>query len=90
MAKTYEEVREKIEKDEYNAPSELYKTDKTRYREIEQKLAATFKADALEVAGLTGHPKADKVYSKAWENGHAYGYSEVLIHLLDLSELVLD
>lgn len=30
-----------------------------------------FKGDALEEVGLTGHPKAEDVWSKAWDAGHA-------------------
>lgn len=66
-----------------------YKRLKTEYQEDEARLAEEFKKDALEEVGLTGHPKADLVYSKAWEAGHSSGFSSVFYHLEDLSELVL-
>jgi hypothetical protein len=47
-----------------------------------------FKADALEEAGLTGHPNADKIFAKSWEDGHSSGYYEVFSILCDLAELV--
>lgn len=31
-----------------------------------------------------------KIYSKAWADGHAYGFSEVEIHYSEIAELVLD
>lgn len=37
-----------------------------------------FKADLLSHLGVTGHPKADRLYALAYEYGHAHGYSEVL------------
>lgn len=61
---------------------ELYEADMQRRLD-------EFKADALEKAGLTGHPKADKVYHKAWEMGHSSGLHEVAHYLMDLAELVL-
>lgn len=31
-----------------------------------------------------------KIYSKAWADGHAYGFNEVEIHYGEIAELVLD
>lgn len=58
------------------------------YREEDSRLAEEFKADALAEVGLTGHPKADKVYHLAWEYGHSAGFSEVMNYLPDLADLV--
>jgi hypothetical protein len=58
------------------------------YREEESRLTEQFKADALAEVGLTGHPKADKVYHLAWEYGHSAGLSEVMNYLPELAELV--
>jgi len=48
-----------------------------------------FKVDALREAGLEGHPKADIVYRKAWEHGHASGLSDVVYWLQEFAEVVL-
>ena len=61
---------------------ELYGADTARRH-------AEFKADVLEEVGLTGHPKADKVFEKAWEMCHSAGYSEVTNYMYDLADLVL-
>lgn len=36
------------------------------------------------------HPKADLLWSKAWDRGHSMGLSEVWFDLTDLSELLSD
>jgi len=48
-----------------------------------------FRTDAIHEAGLTGHPKADKCWEKAWEHGHSSGNSEVLFWLKEFAEVVL-
>lgn len=40
-------------------------------------MAAQFKADLEAEYGMTGHPKADALFSVAWDEGHAYGFAEV-------------
>ena len=60
------------------------------YREEETRLMALFYKDAIDDVGLTGHPKADKAYSLAWEHGHASGLYEVHSWLQELAELVKD
>jgi hypothetical protein len=49
-----------------------------------------FYHDALSALGIVGHPKADKAYQIAYENGHAGGMSEVFGYLMDLAELLRD
>lgn len=52
-------------------------------------LEAEFRRD-LEVEYLmVGHPKADLLYAKAWDRGHAGGLHDVANHYSDLVELVL-
>jgi hypothetical protein len=38
--------------------------------------------------GIENNPKADKMLSIAWEEGHANGYYEVYLHAMDLVELI--
>lgn len=54
----------------------------------DRRLYYLFKKEALEHVGLENHPKKDLIYSKAWEDGHAYGFSEVLCHLESLSDFI--
>jgi len=64
-----------------------------RKRKNNEALAAMeerFQNDAIETAGLTGHPKASKAYGLAYELGHAYGYGEVLGYLERIAEVLLD
>ena len=49
-----------------------------------------FRKDALQEAGLTGHPKAEKAFEMAWERGHSSGYHEVFNCLLPLADLLLN
>lgn len=59
------------------------------FRVENRRLEAEFKADALEYVGLTNHRLAEKVWDKAWSDGHAYGYREVLNELEALADIVL-
>lgn len=56
----------------------------------ERRIHAQFKADLLDEFGLTNHPKADKIFEYVWQEGHAYGHSEVYGKMLDLAELFTD
>lgn len=49
-----------------------------------------FALQALEVAGIAGHPKANQAYYLAYEYGHASGFQDTLEYLCDLAELVLE
>lgn len=49
-----------------------------------------FKVALLDELGLTGHPKAEKVFSRAWERGHSSGdLGEVYSYAVDYADLVL-
>ena len=68
----------------------IHKVEMEKWNAENNRVHAEFRADATEYAGLKDHPKADAVWSKAWEHGHSSGFSEVLYWLEDLAELVLD
>ena len=56
-----------------------------------EKEAREKKAHKLELAekhGLVDHPKLGLLYEKAWQHGHANGWSEVAFWFEDLAELV--
>jgi hypothetical protein len=66
---------------------ESYKIYKDIYNQESKKLYIRFQNDALEEVGLLDHPKADKIFNFAWEQGHSLGYSEVYYWLEDIAEL---
>lgn len=63
--------------------------DREVYRKGNREAEQLFKEAALEEVGLSDHPKADKVFEKAWRDGHSSGYAEVFGELQELSELML-
>jgi hypothetical protein len=71
---THEQMRLNIDKKLYdvkNGHSE---------RDFYDDLVELFKLDPTD-------PVVPRMYSKAWENGHAYGYHEVMTHFEGLVEV---
>ena len=61
------------------------------YYAEENRLTELFWTDAFASLGIPlDHPKAAKMRTLAWEDGHAYGLSEVYSHLIDIWEVVKD
>lgn len=58
------------------------------YRNEDARMNALFRKDLEEECGMTGHPKADLLFDKAWDLGHSSGFNEVAIYYTDLVELV--
>jgi len=58
------------------------------YSKVEDGLIAKFKADALEEVGLTDHPKADRIWDKAWDERADEGIWEVFDELEELADLI--
>lgn len=52
------------------------------------RLEQEFKHDLFEELGLTENPKADLLYSKAWEYGHSAGFEEVFYYASELADLI--
>lgn len=67
---------------------EAYKESLKQYRTISNARDAEFRRELFEEAGVTDNPKADILFSKAWEQGHSSGYSEVYNIFYDLLELI--
>ncbi len=67
-----------------------YREEMKSYRDETYRLRDQFKVDALEEVGLTGHPKAEKAYSLAYEEGHSSGFSDIYCHLCNFAELLLE
>lgn len=59
------------------------------YRLDQNRLDELFKKDALAAVGLTGHPRADKAFRMAEEDGHAYGNSEDFCCLQKYADLLV-
>ena len=64
------------------------KLGQQEYREKIRELENEFRSVLQHTYRLDGNPKADKVWSMAWELGHSSGYSEVEIWYQKLAELV--
>jgi hypothetical protein len=47
-----------------------------------------FKVEILRRIGISQHPRAEKLWSMAWERGHSSGFSEIVSIAYDLSELL--
>jgi hypothetical protein len=65
-----------------------YKAALTAYGRETVRLESLFRRDLFEDLGITDNPRADKLYSMAWEHGHSVGYSEVYNYACDLAELI--
>jgi hypothetical protein len=87
---TYDEALEYAEAVKvYKAEMIKWEVASENYRKESLLIQYQFEREAIEEAGLAGHPKAEKVFAKAWERGHSSGYEEVFNVLEDLAELVL-
>lgn len=65
-----------------------YESARRAYNEDNGRLGTLFRVHLELEHGMTGHPKADKLFAKAEENGHSSGMSEVAVIYADLVELV--
>jgi len=70
---------------------EIPYTKETRlaYNEEESRIYDLFMKDCITYAIEQGVPAqyAQKIVSKAYQDGHAYGYSEIVTHLEGLIEI---
>lgn len=61
---------------------------RNEYEKAELERHERFKSDALNNFGYLNHPKADLIYAKAWEEGHAHGFSEIFTCLGELCQFL--
>lgn len=67
----------------------LSNTEMRRFQMAEEsRLKDEQKQKLAQDNGLVGNPKLDLLYDKAWEIGHANGFSEVEFWFEDLAELI--
>ena len=54
----------------------------------EHRVLAMFKQDLFEDLAIETNPRREKLFSHAWDAGHAYGFSEVYNTACRLVELI--
>ena len=54
----------------------------------EGRLSALFKDDLEKEYGVSGHPKANRLFEIAWSDGHSGGYQVVASRYVELVELI--
>jgi hypothetical protein len=64
-----------------------YNAHLNHYYEEQEKLKNQFREDLIAEYHMTNHPKANKIFDKAWELGHSKGHEEVEYYFQDLTEL---
>ncbi len=72
------------------ADKEKFDQAKKDYQAETRRLMDLFAQDLFKDLGIENHPMRDKLFSKAWEDGHSNGLSEVYncaLNLVDLIEL---
>jgi len=67
----------------YNAHMKLYQEENLRLQE-------EFRKDVIAEYNMTEHPKANKIFNKAWDMSCSLGYVEVINCFSDLVELFQD
>jgi len=79
---------------EYTVESDFmetaYKFDLENYRRGEIERETKFIKELYKKHGFVNNELNDMIYSKAYEDGHAYGWSEVESHFSNLAEFVQD
>lgn len=88
---TYDKARNGDYVSSMPMPSTSRKLDKTSwqtYDDDKARLIKQFEQDLAEEFGVTGNPKADLLFGKAWEQGHGSGFAEVCLVYADLVDLI--
>lgn len=67
-----------------------YKFDLENYRRGEIERETKFIKELYKKYGFVNDELNDMIYSKAYADGHAYGWSEVELHFSDLAEFAKD
>lgn len=78
----------KIRMGHYELTEEQRRLHKSPRHMLQKDMVTKFKQDALQETGLVHYEKFDDVWEKAWEDGHAYGYEQVLQNLYALKQLL--
>lgn len=91
--KTVEDVTKRLLNNHYRNTlpyGNNFSPERTAYQVEEARLYQEFKDDAISAHGLTGHPKAERAFSLAWEDGHSAGMHEVFNCMFKYASLLKD
>lgn len=73
----------------YKSKLEVYNLKMKEYRRGDMDAKDLFRVDLLDDLGVPlDHPKAEKLFSLAWEKGHSDGYNDVYGEACELVELL--
>lgn len=76
------------EREAYRAALDANIAARAAYNSEENRLHAQFRADLEVEYEVVGHPKADKLFAMAWEEGHSSGFAEVALRYDELVGLI--
>lgn len=66
------------------------KNTREAYRAEESRVTQLFREEAIKDVGLEDYKLKDRVFDKAWSDGHSSGYVEVYWQLVELVPLVIE
>jgi hypothetical protein len=75
--------------DQYEKEMVKYREAKEKWQDKESDRYEQFRIDALDEAGLTGNPAADRAYSYAYQRGRDGGMSDIMLFLEEIAEVIL-
>ena len=85
-------IRERIAAGEFENkipyPGELRSACLKKYHRGDEEAIKLFRTALEEENHTTGHPKADRLWDMAWDNGHSNGLENVVCWYEDLVELI--
>jgi len=73
---------------EYEVKEQKYKKELAKYTSAMNKREDEFKSDLFEEFEMTNHPNVEKIYSRAWSEGHSSGLQSVHDEFSSLVDLV--
>ena len=68
--------------------TDLQRARRAAYKANDEALLAKFKYDLLAEHGLLEHPKADRAYALAWDEGHSSGLEEIVNYFEGYADLL--
>lgn len=72
----------------YDEAKATYEADRRNYGTESGRLTTLLQADLEAEYGVTGHPKANLLWEKAYDRGHSAGMGEVINVWTDLVDLI--
>lgn len=78
----------KSKMDEYFKSKDTYNKELNKWKRENRRIHEEFKKDLFDELEISDNPKAEILFSKAWEYGHSAGFEEVYNYACDLVELI--